>query len=60
MKKIQKAINRLRESKRIPSPVSYRFHCDVGNILAQNDDEINNLNQQDKVLLESNLIPPLP
>jgi hypothetical protein len=60
MKKIEQMINKLRESKRVPSPVSFSFHCLVGNILNNNDDQINSTMQNPKILQDPKLIHLIP
>lgn len=51
-------IDRLRYSK--SGPVSFKFHSEVGNILNDNDSQVNNLHEDDKTLLNSDEIPLIP
>ncbi len=60
MKELQDRINRLRITNSGPvsllgysSPVSFRFHCEIGEILKNDSEDLTELDQYDKVLPDS-------
>jgi len=56
---LESYINGLR-NKKCSRPVSFSFHCEVGQILDENDEDIHVSTQEEKTLLPSNLIPFIP
>ena len=64
MKKLQDRINRLRIINSGPvsllgysSPVSFSFHCEIGEILKNDSEDLTEMDQHDKILPDSTKIP---
>ena len=54
MKKLQDHINRFQTTNL--KPVSFSFHCEVGNILKNDEEDLTEMEQHDKVLSDSSKI----
>jgi hypothetical protein len=60
MSKLTKFIDGLELPNTEALPISFSFHCEVGDIIASNDTEIYNTQAEEKVTAPIDLIPFLP
>ncbi len=67
MKELQDRINRLRITNSEPvsllgysSPVSFSFHCEIGEILRNDSEDLTEMDQHDKMLPDSTEILFIP
>lgn len=58
MKKLTEFVDKLEASKEVP--LSFSLHCQVGRILDSDESKINTTRVNEKVTIDSKLIPFMP
>jgi len=58
MKNLKEFVDMIEASEEVP--LSFSLHCQVGRILDSDDSRINTTKTEEKVTIESNLIPFMP